>query len=112
MNEKQIILELLEQGKITKDEALRLIEAINKAENSNYTRKKSFERSFRKVGKSLDKLSDEAVEKYKKYEPVFNEKTEVVRDRASDIINDVCFKIDTMKKKRAEDIFDYEDFDK
>lgn len=112
MNEKKIILELLEQGKITKDEALRLIEAINRAENSNYTRKKSFERTFRKAGKSLDKLTDEVLEKYKKFEPTINEKTEVVRDRASDIINDICFKIDTMKKNKTSDIFDYDDFEK
>ncbi len=114
--EKKLILELLEEKRISKEQALNLLEAINAKEHGSKT--SGIEQELKKFGKTVDKsftkLSKKANKTYKKYEPTINDVAEKTMNKAKDIYGDIS---KTIKKDKdifddVDDIFEYDDFKK
>ncbi len=110
MEERKIILDLLLENKIDRDEAVRLLEALDKNKRHYENANKNFENTFKKFGKSVDKFSDKAVNTYKDYEPVINDTADKVKDSVEKLYKKYSKKAKSKFSKDA-DIFEYDDFD-
>ncbi len=108
--EKKIVLGLLESGVITKDEAYKLLDAIDRGE----AKKSGFlEEEFTKLGVSIDKLTKKAKRTYKKHEPSLNASAEQIKKTAFAIFDDFKDFVNLDNRKddlEEEDIFEHDDF--
>lgn len=100
MEEKLLILKLLEDGKITKEEAFSLLEAINgnckkekKAEKKAAKEDCAFEEDLNSFAKSVEKFANEVNAKvastYREYEPKVKKSTKTAVDKASELLNNL-----------------------
>ncbi len=107
VEERKIILDLLDINRITKEEAFKLLEALDKSQKSHS--KFNFDRELHKLGKSADRLIKDISDKYKKYEPNINEVAKKTKDSAINLFNNVSGKI-KKEKPKENDIFEHDDF--
>lgn len=105
--EKGIVLQLLEDGKINKEEAMKLYEGLNRAEEQPTN--SAIGKGFKKISNAFGKATETVSDKYKEVEPAIKEKSKEVYNKAQDKVSDVYSKIDE-KKQKAEDIIDHDDF--
>ncbi len=113
--ERKIILGLLESGVITKEEAFKLLDAIDNNEN----KKSGFlEEELKKLGVSLDRLGKKAKKSYKKYEPSINESANVLKKTAGALYKDFMKTVNPPRRHETKgnqsndesDIFEHDDF--
>lgn len=108
-DEKKLVLDLLDRGRITKEEALILLDGMDSDNINGKTERTSFEGGLKQIGKSIDGFAKKANEKYKEYEPQIQDATEKAKDLIVTKYNDISKKTGEAKKD-AENIFEHDEF--
>lgn len=121
-DERMYILKMIEDGKISADEGVKLFAAITKNkqckgknQKDNFS-KADFEEKMNKVAKATDSFAKEIKEKVetvaKDAEPKVKEVTRVIVDRTSTFANDVMNTLkNTFENKDSKDSDEYEIID-
>jgi polyhydroxyalkanoate synthesis regulator phasin len=119
------ILEMLENGKITAEEAARLLETIQKGGREKFGEgegfdRDAFEEKFRDFAKNAEKFAREfgakATVVYKDVEPKLKKATKVVVEKTACLFDELAKNLNETVKKfeeeiKAETCFDGEDCD-
>lgn len=111
MEEKILILRLLEEGKITKEEAFSLLEALNdNLCNGKHKRKKddfSFEDDLNKFAKSVEKFAEEVNSKvsttFKEIEPKVKKNTQNILNKTSELLSNLSKNFDNTNEECCDD---------
>lgn len=116
MEEKILILKLLEEGKITKEEAFSLLEALNgTSKNCHHKHKKTreeraFEEDLNKFAKSVENFANEVNAKvsntYKEIEPKVRKSTKSAVDKATELLRNLSTNLEDEYDYDVEDVED------
>lgn len=104
-DEKKIVLQLLEEQKINKDDALKLLEALDKAKAADKN-KVDISKTLDTAKKKFGDVSLKASKKYEEIKPEIKKASKKTKDSISDIYKDISSNI---KKKSTEDEIFYAD---
>lgn len=99
--ERRIVLKLLEENKINKDEALKLLDAIDKAKVSE-RKKVNIVKGFNKAKDTFNDVSLKATKKYEELKPELQKATEKTKSTISEVYKDVSDTIKTKSKEKSE----------
>ncbi len=114
--ERVMILKMIEEGKISADDGVKLLNAL-KGENGSF-KKKDFEEKFSKAAKSLDAFAKDFKGKVEEFakdaEPKVKEASQVVWEKTASAFDDLSktikniFETKDEKKNKNDDIIDDE----
>lgn len=104
VEERKIVLDLLEKGTISKEEAFKLLEALDKAKDDGF----DINEELKKLRDSADKFFTIAKEKVKEAEPKVQSSARQAKNKAKDIFRTLREKKEG--KPNEEDIFEHDYF--
>ncbi len=102
--ERKIILNLLEKGSISNEEAFKLLEALDNTKGNKF----DLEQELDKLGKSTEKYVRLAQEKFDEAVPHIQSGANKVINKAQDALKTLANK--TSNKSKNDDIFEHDDF--
>lgn len=105
--EKEIVLQLLEEGKISREEAMKLYEGLNKAEKP--PKKNVIDEGIKKASDIFGKATETVSGKYKEIEPTVKEKSKEVYSKAQETVSNIHSKFEK-NEINEEDIINHDDF--
>lgn len=101
--EKMKVLEMLENGKISADEAARLLEALNVRKISHVEFDENMSDFSRKVSEFAKEFSEKVAEAYKAVQPKVKEVTKTVVSKTADVAENISKSLNESIKNFEED---------
>ncbi|MCL2365242.1 MAG: hypothetical protein FWC71_11355 [Defluviitaleaceae bacterium] len=94
MSEKMRVLDLLEAGKITADEASKLLEALGKSRMFDKEKREQMEEKLQKFAHDVNKFAKDVGEKvhgmYKNMEPKIKKASQTALEKAASALDDLA----------------------